>query len=403
MQQAARVYLSHPTGNQNSRQLAQALAAEGRLLEFATALSIPQWLAEFRWLPPSLRNELSRRTFHNESQMHSLAAGAEITRLLQARLSRSTSRSAVDDLYCTVDERAATCIRKLQPTHVYAYEDGALASFRAAESVGARRVYELPIGHWKAHRALCAEEAERVPEWADTWALEAEPEDKLQRKDDELRASDRIVVPSDFVRTTLAAAGVARDKISIIPYGCPAPATSLDLKPSKTGRLRVLFVGGLSQRKGLSYLVEALAPLGRHAEVTVVGRGPGRWKLPTDWRVIDSLPHDRVLEEMQRHDVFVFPTLFEGRSLALAEAAACGLVLITTPNSGAADLVETGVNGWVVPIRNSAAITEKLESLAAHPDRIPDLRRQSLNIAQRHSWVVYASAMNRLIGTEAHT
>lgn len=403
MSKEKNVYLSHPTGNQNSRQLALALAAEGSLVEFATALSIPQWLADLGFLPASLRHELARRSFSTEGQMRSLAATAEFARLVQARLSRPTSRSPVDNLYRTVDERAAVRVLKLKPSHVYAYEDGALDSFRAAAAVGARSVYELPIGHWKAHRTLCAEEAERLPEWASTWALEAEPADKLQRKDEELLAADNIVVPSEFVHATLTAAGIAPSKISIVPYGCPAPVVELSLQPSRTGRLRVLFVGGLSQRKGLSYLIDALAPLDSHVEMTVIGRGAGRSKLPAAWRVVDSLPHDRVLEEMRQHDVFVFPTLFEGRSLALAEAAACGLILITTPNSGAADLVESGLNGWLMPIRDAAAITEKLEFLLAQPGSIADMRHHSLTVARRHSWAGYASTMNRLFESEFKT
>ena len=51
---------------------------------------------------------------------------------------------------------------------VYAYEDGALASFRAAQSLGVARLYDLPIGYWRAARRLLDAEQARWPEWQST-------------------------------------------------------------------------------------------------------------------------------------------------------------------------------------------------------------------------------------------
>lgn len=381
-----RVYLSHPTGNQNSRQLAIALASKSYLQEFATALAIPPSMARSRLLPISVRAELERRSFPTPAQMRSLAVVSEVLRLAGSRFGSDTGRSAVDDLYRRVDRRAADRIRRCSPTHVYAYEDGALDSFRAAHAVGARTVYELPIGHWRAHRSLCEREQQLHPEWAHTWMLASEPEEKIARKDDELAAAQLVVVPSGFVKSTLLQAGIAASKITVVPYGCPPPRLP---PPEGTGSgspLRVIFVGGLSQRKGLSDLVEATAVFGVHVRVTVIGRGPAKDMLPANWTLIDSLAHAQVLEEMCRHDVFVFPTRFEGRSLAVAEAVACGLVVITTANSGAADLVEEGVNGWITEVGDVAAITAKLDLLLSQPSLLARMRAGSLRIAQDNGW-----------------
>jgi glycosyltransferase involved in cell wall biosynthesis len=63
---------------------------------------------------------------------------------------------------------------------------------------------------------------------------------------------------------------------------------------------------------------------------------------------------------MSRHDVFVFPSLFEGLALVQGEALSQGLPVITTSNSGGADILRDGVDGYIVPIRDSDAIAERL-------------------------------------------
>jgi glycosyltransferase involved in cell wall biosynthesis len=80
-------------------------------------------------------------------------------------------------------------------------------------------------------------------------------------------------------------------------------------------------------------------------------------------RWISSLPHHEILAEMRRHDVFVFPSLFEGLALVQGEAISQGLPVITTPNSGGTDILRDGVDGFIVPIRDPEAITSRLLQL----------------------------------------
>ena len=65
--------------------------------------------------------------------------------------------------------------------------------------MGMQCSYELPIAHWATVRRLLAEETERYPEWEPTLESTREPEEKLFRKEEELRLADRITCPSQFV------------------------------------------------------------------------------------------------------------------------------------------------------------------------------------------------------------
>jgi glycosyltransferase involved in cell wall biosynthesis len=99
---------------------------------------------------------------------------------------------------------------------------------------------------------------------------------------------------------------------------------------------------------------------------------------------------------MRRHDVLVSPSLHEGFGLVLGEAMAQGLVVIATAHSAAPDLMEDGVDGFIIPIRSCDAIVEKLELLLREPARLREMKQAACRKAQAHSWEAYRRALVRL-------
>jgi alpha-maltose-1-phosphate synthase len=401
--------LSHPTGNANVRQAVRALNEVGILSEFWTSV---RWQPEHtldRLLPRSLSRELNRRTFTHvrRDQVHCYP-WLEVGRLIASRfrlpgLTRhEVGRFSVDAVYRGLD---ATVASRLQDTEnvdaIYAYEDGALASFRAAKERGVRTIYELPIGYWRCYRELMEEEAALQPEWAMTLTGNLDSEDKLHRKDEELALATHVVVASEFVRRTLQKAGPLNACVSIAPYGAPEPC-SLKTQPRIPQRaLRVVFVGMLSQRKGLSYLLRAAECLGSRIELTLIGIRVGKCRaLDAALRVhrwIPSLCHSELLQEMGRHDVMVFPSLFEGFGLVLLEAMSQGVPVITTPHTGAPDFLSDGEDGFIVPIRDVGAIVEKLELLAGDRERLAAMSQAAIRKAAQRSWELYRERLTSTV------
>ena len=205
--------ISHPTGNQNLRALLSGVEGAGLLDAFHTSVASFEgnWLYKAAALPGL--SEFRRRSFpksiQRRTQQHPLY---DLTRILALRagatkLTRKESAPfSIDSVYHDLDRKVAKGLRYAKDTRaVYAYEDGARDTFRAAASHGMLRVYDLPIGYWRSANAILAEELEAKPEWSPTVrTLDASPA-KLERKDEELALADAIFVASGFTARTLEA------------------------------------------------------------------------------------------------------------------------------------------------------------------------------------------------------
>ncbi len=411
------IILTHPTGNANVRHAALALSRAGLLAEFWTCLNFrPPALLE-RLMPAGMAGKLRRRAYPSElTDSIRTRPFYEIVRHFAPRIglprlaTHESGAFSVDAVYRALDRSVARRLRKGKYTAVYAYEDGAKSSFVEAKKRGIRTIYDLPIGHWRAARTLLLEEAEREPEWAATLIGNRDSVAKNERKDAELALADVVFVASSYTRRTLSEASDFKGTVMVVPYGSPTfvPA-SPDAKsagystPSPEKKLRVLFVGSLGQRKGLSYLFDACRQVRGAVSLTVIGRKPEAPCAVLDRelevaRWIASCPHQEILAEMAAHDVFVFPSLFEGFGLVLLEAMAMGLPVITTAHTAGPDIIHDGVEGFIVPIRDSVAIAERLELLHREPERRAEMARQARRRAHEYTWENYERTLAACVG-----
>ena len=402
------VLIHHPTGNANVRATVNGLLRADMLFGFRTTIatfpgSVLDRLSSF---PPLV--ELSRRHYD-------AACGAktrmwpwrELGRLAASRagigalLKHETGVFSVDSVYHSLDRHVAASLvhpsAQQQVTAVYAYEDGAAASFKAAKSLGISCIYDLPIGYWRAAQRLLEPERERWPDWVATLTGLEDSAAKLARKDEELRLADRIIVASQFTANTLRDFPGSLAPIQVIPYGFPAVGAPRQYAGSGSP-LKLLFVGGLSQRKGIADLFAAVAALGPRVELTIVGRKatdacPALDAALSRHHWIPSLPHSEVLKVMREHDVLVFPSLFEGFGLVITEAMSQGTPVITTNRTAGPDLIEHGRNGWLVEAGSTEALQGAIEHLLLHPSSIAEAGRAAMETARRRPWEIYGQEL----------
>jgi len=126
----------------------------------------------------------------------------------------------------------------------------------------------------------------------------------------------------------------------------------------------------LSEQKGLTYLLEAVAPVVRavpHARFVIAGDGSSRQALEEQARAAGLTPyvkfigHQReVAKVISAFDIYVLPSLWEGLPLALLEGLALGKPIVATSVGGNPEIVEDGVNGYLVPPREPGLLAAAL-------------------------------------------
>jgi len=355
--------------------------------------------------------EIRRRSYDEDLRSFVRSSpGLEVSRLAALRLGLSrlvrheSGRLSVDRVYCQMDRKTARRVSEEKIKAFYSYEDGALHAFRAANVAGKKCFYDLPIGYWRAAREILTEEAERRPEWRATLGGLNDSAAKLSRKDEELRLADRILVASSFTKQTLAECPFPLAPVTVIPYGADdAPVAAPRKGQARRGQhLKALFVGGLSQRKGIADLFEAMDLVKPHVELTVIGRKSTAACAALDaalqkHRWIESLPREQILAEMRAHDVLVFPSLFEGFGLVVTEALSQGLPVITTPHTCGPDVLTEGEDGFIVPIRDPQAIAEKLELLHRDRERLAAMSEAASKKAKSLTWERYRQGVVEVV------
>ncbi|MHB8383756.1 MAG: glycosyltransferase family 4 protein [Candidatus Binataceae bacterium] len=194
----------------------------------------------------------------------------------------------------------------------------------------------------------------------------------VERELAEYEFCDLISVPSSFAMRSFIEQGIAREKLRLNPYG--VDLAMFHPTPKRDSVFRVLFVGSISIRKGIAYLLEAVMRASiRKLDLVLIGHMDADAKSTIDrygvmLRHLGVLPRAQLAEHYSQASVLVLPSLEEGLALVQAQAMACGVPVIATTNTGAEDLLTDGVEGFVVPIRDPDAIAAKLVYLCENPE-----------------------------------
>lgn len=268
-------------------------------------------------------------------------------------------------------------------------------AFEAVRRAGGRSVLSYPIAHNRFQARLYAEEAQLEPEFAAALPrLDELPREYSERLDVECELADRILVGSTFVRDSFVAVGYDPRKISVIPYGVDTERFAPGTSSRDDGTFRVLFVGQIGQRKGMSYLLKAYERFRRpNSELHIVGSFVAGHEVFGRFRHLfrhtPNVPQGELPALFGEADVFVFPSLIEGMPLVVLEAMACGIPVITTTH-GPGDVVRDGVDGFLVPIRDPEAIELRLDQLYRDPALREQMGRNAREQALRHTWDTFA-------------
>jgi glycosyltransferase involved in cell wall biosynthesis len=297
--------------------------------------------------------------------------------------------------------------KPLVPKHtiIFSYSGTALEVFKWAKSQGASTVLGV-IDPGRVEQEMVREEAARWLGWEKV--QDEPPEPYNQRRDEECRFADKIVVNSRWSFECLEKQGVPKSKIVVIPLCYESGREESDFRSNSNGSpleqevrpFTVLFLGQVILRKGIQYLIQAA----KHPELTKVVFdvvGPlgitenAIRSSPSNMRFHGVASRADVFKWYGRADLFVLPTISDGFAITQIEAMAHGLPVIATPNCG--EVVRHGVDGLIVPIRDSKALAEAIIRFFKDTDFYKRCREQARNRSKDFTLHIL---QNRLIELE---
>tara|TARA_R110001583_G_scaffold141889_1_gene294144 strand:- start:2725 stop:3969 length:1245 start_codon:yes stop_codon:yes gene_type:complete len=205
--------------------------------------------------------------------------------------------------------------------------------------------------------------------------------------------------------------GVPREKITVVHMGVDVERFKFDDRPLNDP-IRILSVARATEKKGLTYALEAIEKCGIDVRYDIIGGGELEVQLVAqvaDYQSKDNItihgpkPSEFVAESLKKADIFLLPSVIdqhgdmEGIPVSLMEAMACGVIVLSTFHSGIPELVEHEKTGFLVPEKNAEAIAKMIKEIAQRKD-LPRIRAQALkHVTEQFNSETLLNDLNKLI------
>jgi glycosyltransferase involved in cell wall biosynthesis len=395
-----KVLIAHP-GTQYSFQLAKQLEKLGLLYRFYTGIAISHDSVKakmLRLLPASMYKKFSNRIIEN------IPSGKLKTQPILEYQTILSMRNVVnpEDLIYKRNLKFQHAIPDsaiLESDVVIGFDTSSWILAERCKKLGRKFILDVSIGHPISKEKIYSELSESYPEWKEQIVPKKKEFIDLECKEMEL--ADMIIVPSEFVKQTLVENGVLPGKIEVNPFGTVVEEFRFtNRKSSKDGKIVFLFLGSFSARKGLPLLLDTWREMNiPNAKLLIAGYG----KIPEGIQLPENVVNKGVIAKDERQalfdsaDVFLFPSFFEGLAQVQIEAMACGLPVVGTRNSGANELVNDGVNGFIIEAGNKKQLKDTIEYFIQHPGRSIEMGVLAKKKVEQFSWDTYGKRCNALI------
>lgn len=378
---------------------AAALDAAGLLDKYLCSVTADQGLGRFRSLfPQTWREKLDNRKLPPSLDQKKVRSIWLPELLRQALRYGGVTKLATGDWVANVlfDIQASSMVANCEIFHFVS--SVGLYSARKAKSKGAIVVCDARAEHRDFLKEIVEEESKVL-------GIRCQPliPPYLDRIKAEYDLANYIIVPSVYTKNTFVDRGFSPHRIYVVPYGVDTKQFAPNPVRQKTAPekgFRVVYVGQIVPRKGVHYLVDAFAQVRLpDTELLLVGRVDAtmnrhvkHWLENTEnLRVLGHVPMRELHELYDSSSVFVLPSVADSFGLVCLEAMASGLPVVVSENVGAKDLVREGLDGFVVPIRDSEALQERLLLLYEDPALREDMGVSARERAIQFSWERYES------------
>lgn len=352
-----------------------------------------------------IKNNLSRREI-NEIPL-SLVEGMPYYEILRVISSRLDKKGVITDkIYDLSIKKFDNWVAGNITTNydaVYCYEYNSLNTLRAAKDKGLYTIYEIPSPEHNFVHNLLNNEIDKYPTLNTEYYRYTSSllESRTLKRHREFELADLVLVNSNFTKSSFEKCGLDTSKIRVIPLGCPEP-NSTQSEFMSSNKLRILWAGTFSIRKGGHYLLKSLDKLNNiDYELDIFGKVEIN---PSDFmsdinkiNIKGTVSRNELLQNMASYDFLVFPTLCDGFGMVVTEALSMGLPVITTDKAGASDLIEDGVNGLVITSHSSDSLSKSIIWCNEHRDQLFNMRKKARESAKKWQWKHYRKELQNII------
>ena len=305
------------------------------------------------------------------------------------RVPKARDRYRVGDMF---DKWVSKQITDRNTDIIIAESHQALHTIRKAKELGIVTFLDRTNSHIRIQERIDSDELKRLgmKPWHDNRDIE--------RGLDEYEEADFIIAPSAFVKNGFVKEGISAEKILCVSPGIDL--TYFDKIPKNDDVFRVIYCGGISHRKGIMYLLEAIASLKlKNSEVWLIGGvADGMMNLLAKYeglyKIINFVANYELYKYFSQGSIFVLPSLEDSFGKVIVEAMACGLPAIVTTNTAAGDVVREGKDGFVVPVKNVKSLMEKILYLYNNSQICKDMGNSAMKrVREEFTLNAYAERM----------
>jgi len=225
----------------------------------------------------------------------------------------------------------------------------------------------------------------------------------IERDLEEYENADIILVPSHFVKKTFDKFDINKTKVLNFGVNTQNFFKNHNIKKSQK-YFDILFIGQVSLRKGLHYLIDAFHKFKHpNKRLHIVGahtldKDFFEEKIKNDKIIYyGHVDHLKLNNMINKSHIFVLPSIEEGFATVILQAIAGGCPVIVSENTGASEFVIKNKCGYSIPIRDSSAITKKLEILAENKNLLEEFSNNAVKSMPEHTWSNYVDKLDDLI------
>lgn len=213
-----------------------------------------------------------------------------------------------------------------------------------------------------------------------------------------MKNADSVIALTEDMKQTMWS--IYDRDIVVIPNGVELKeyTNETSVKVINDAGKRILFVGRLHQVKGVRYLLQAMKIVHKKmhdVQLILVGDGEEREHLEfltADLAIKEcvefagKVPHEKVQVYMNQAEVFVLPSLSEGFPVTIIEAMACGLPIVATRVRGVSEIIEDGINGYLVDPKDPVQIARALLKILDNEYLRKEMSSNNREEAKKYSW-----------------